>query len=130
MNPCSGFTTTHAISLARALIAASERLDMSFKGSTSVTARSFPGPGWTPSHHPWYAPAKTTTNLRRVLNAARRTAHITASVPDMWNDTSSSFDTALIIARFSPTIGWSGPSTGPRSFVFSQPSLVHRLYAS
>ena len=50
-----------------------------------------------------------------------------ASVPDMWKETSSSLETALIIARFSPTTGCSGPSTGPRYFVASQPSEIQRL---
>ena len=126
LKPCSGLTTTQAISLARALMAASDAGDMSLSGSTSVIFRSFPGPGCTPSHQPWYAPAKHTTSLRRLLNAASRTAHMIASVPDMWNETSSSLETALIIARFSPTIGCSGEHR-LEFFVASQPSSIQRL---
>ena len=45
LNPCSGLTMTREISDARALMAARDARDMSFRGSTSVTARSLPGPG-------------------------------------------------------------------------------------
>ena len=84
--------------------------------NTSALARSEPGPGWTPSHQPWYAPANCTINVRPVLKRQSRTAHMTASVPDMWKLTSSLLAIFFKAGSTSEMIGWTGPSTfGPRS---------------
>ena len=55
-----------------------------------VDLRRLPRPGCTPSHQPWYAPQNSTRACGACGSCASRTACITASVPDMWNDTSSS----------------------------------------
>ena len=52
-------------------------------------------------------------------------AHITASVPDMWNDTSSRPVISCSILTLSMTTGWRGPSTGPSAAVLWQPSAIH-----
>ena len=60
--------------------------------------RGVPTPGCTSSHQPWYAPQKRTRCDRPVWYRASRTACITASVPDMWNDTSSSPEMSFSLA--------------------------------
>ena len=75
----------------------------------SVGVRSLPAAGCMPSHQPWYAPPKVTTSGLRELKRAQRTAAITASVPDMWNDTSPSPDTCWIILMFSRVVSSSAP---------------------
>jgi hypothetical protein len=40
---------------------------------------------------------------------------------------SSNLDTALSMARFSPTMGCRGPSTVPSALVFSHPLSIHPL---
>ena len=62
---------------------------MSSSVNESATCRSLPTPVCTPSHHPWYAPWNWTISGLRVLKRARRTAHMTASVPLMWKETCS-----------------------------------------
>ena len=131
LRPWSGLTSTAAISLARASITRSDAGLMSLSASTSLVNRSLPAPGCTPSHQPWYAPANVTMSLRRVLKRAMRTAHMTASVPDMWNETSSSPEMRFSRAITPATSGCSGPSTlGPSSFTRAQPRSTKPLYPS
>ena len=66
-------------------------------------------------------------SLRRVLKRASRIAAMTASVPLMWNDTSSSPEIDLSNAMLSATSGCSGPRTGPTSFTRSRPFRIHSL---
>ena len=103
---CSGLTSTAAISFERAEMTRSDKGFMSLSCSTSFGRRSLPAVGCMPSHQPWYAPPKVTTSGRRLLNRAQRTAAITASVPDMWKETSSRPEMALIIVMFSSVV-WS-----------------------
>lgn len=67
-------------------------------------------------------------SLRPVLKRASRTDAMTASVPLMWNDTSSSPEICRRRAMFSAVTGCSGPSTGPSSRTRSRPRAIHSLY--
>mmetsp|Transcript_38651 Transcript_38651/g.124025 ORF Transcript_38651/g.124025 Transcript_38651/m.124025 type:complete len:253 (-) Transcript_38651:736-1494(-) len=105
----SGLTSTAAISLPRARITASESAFMSLRQSTSSGVRSLPAVGCIPSHQPWYAPPKLTTSGLRWLKRAQRTAAMTASVPDMWKDTSGRPEICWIILMFARVVSSSEP---------------------
>mmetsp|Transcript_8514 Transcript_8514/g.21874 ORF Transcript_8514/g.21874 Transcript_8514/m.21874 type:complete len:308 (+) Transcript_8514:712-1635(+) len=125
-----GLTITAAISDARSESTRSEDSARSTRVSTSSGFRSLPAVDCTPSHHPWYAPANMHTSGFFVLNRARRTADMTASVPLMWNDTSSILEIPFRSSTFRRRSGWTGPRTHPRSFTFSHPLVMNSLYRS
>lgn len=120
-------TSTHAISDARSARIRSEASARSTSVSTSSGLRSFPAVDCTPSHHPWYAPANMTHSGFLVLNRASRTADMTASVPDMWNETSCWPEICLISSTFRSSNGCTGPSTQPSPLTFSQPLEINSL---
>mmetsp|Transcript_44626 Transcript_44626/g.103181 ORF Transcript_44626/g.103181 Transcript_44626/m.103181 type:complete len:228 (+) Transcript_44626:1192-1875(+) len=103
---------------------------MSFRHSTSCGKRSLPATGCIPSHHPWYAPPKVTTRGLWVLKRATRTAHITASVPDMWKDTSSCPDILRNMAMLSSTVLSKDPRKRPCFLAELHPSSMNSLYFS
>merc|ERR1719440_1028 len=127
---CSGLTRTAAISLAREAMTARESAFMSLSWSTSLGVRSLPALGCIPSHQPWYAPPKVTTSGLRWLKRAQRTAAITASVPDMWKETSGSPEIFWIILMFSSVVSSSEPRYSPLSLADAQPVVMNDLYCS
>lgn len=70
-------------------------------------------------------------SFRFVLKRQSRTAHMTASVPDMWKLTSSLLEIFLSAGSTSAMTGCTGPSTlGPSALTRFHPSSTKRLYAS
>mmetsp|Transcript_53767 Transcript_53767/g.163277 ORF Transcript_53767/g.163277 Transcript_53767/m.163277 type:complete len:271 (+) Transcript_53767:975-1787(+) len=120
--PEIGFTMTAATSLARRRRSSREAAHWSFRMRQSPAKRSFPAPCITPSHQPWYAPWNTAVTLRCVWNRAWYTALMTASVPLMWNETSSLRKILSNISTFSATMGCTGPRQGPRVLASSCPA--------